>query len=158
MDQRIFLLLGFVVLALANDASAQSGASAQAGASAQSPKCGAYAYAASGAWAAARGYPDCESAKKAAFAACQKRALRKEERADCLVTPVVGTDLWFQGTWCQDFQSRRMMGISSDPNRESLDAKTRKYASDRGFDPNTCRQLILFHSDDARKVTSGRGY
>jgi hypothetical protein len=157
MFQRIVLLFGLIAFALASKASAQVGASASQSQS-QSQKCGAYAYAGAGAWAAARGYPDCEAAKKAAFAACQKRALRKDERDDCLVTPVVGPGLWFQGAWCRNAQSQRMMAIASDPKRENLEGNQRRDVSARGFDPNTCRRLILFHSDDARKVTSGRGY
>ncbi len=152
MNQPVVLLLGLAAFAVSTSASAQVGASAP------SPKCGAYAYAGNGAWGAARGYPDCEAAKKAAIGACQKRALQKAERDDCLVGPIVGPGLWFQGSWCRNSQAQRMMTAASDPNRGNLDARTRKDASDRGYDPNTCQSLVIYHADDARKVTSGRGY
>ncbi len=152
INQPIVALLGLAALAVS------TGASAQVGASAPPAKCGAYSYAGNGAWGAARGYPDCEAAKKAAIGACQKRALQKAERDDCLVGPIVGSGLWFQGSWCRDSQARRMMNAASDSNRGNLDAKTRKYATDQGYDPNTCQSLVIYHSDDARKVTSGRAY
>ena len=159
MNRLAMLVLVLLAFALPSQGWAQSAAQGTSqGASAQGTKCGAYSYAGAGAWAAARGYPDCELAKQAAFAACQKRALNKPEREDCLAGPSFGTARWVEAQWCRGSEGRRGMIVSTNPEREQLSSQLRKFATDSGYDPSTCRRIVIFHSDEARKVTSGRAY
>lgn len=110
-------------------------------------RCGAFAYAAKGAWGHATNAPTCEEAIRIAQKACRAMARSPDERDDCSEATQSRRDMWFLAMRCDHIVKGAGTVVTANTKISVLEGDIRYYALMNNQKPETCRRIILFHSD-----------